>query len=320
MRLEYQIMAAMALDAVAGDPRWLPHPVRFMGATARWAERMSRKVFVNEYVAGAVAAVTVVGVTGCVAFALVRSAGAVHPMAADVVSILMLYTCLAARDLARHSGRVHGALERGDLVEARKMAAMMVGRDTENLNESDTARAAVESVAENTVDGVTAPLFFAVLAGPVGAMLYKAVNTLDSTFGYKNERYVKFGFVSAKLDDVVNYIPARLTAALALVAAAFLGMNAVRSARILMRDGRKHPSPNSGLCEAAMAGALGVQFGGVNHYFGKASEKPTIGDPVEKLERRHIRRANALMAATSILCAAVFMGARLLAVKFIGGL
>jgi adenosylcobinamide-phosphate synthase len=201
-------------------------------------------------------------------------------------------------------------LKAGNIEEARGKVSLLVGRDTDILDEAGIVRATVESVAENTVDGVTAPLFFAFLAGPVGAILYKAVNTLDSTFGYKNERYREFGWASARLDDVANYIPARLTAMIIPVAAVILQLSPLNSLRILLRDGKKHPSPNSGLTEAAVAGALKVQLGGLNYYFGQPSMRPTLGDPVKELGKNDILRANALMFVTLILATFIFLAVR----------
>ncbi len=306
------MLAAMALDAAIGDPRWLPHPVRAVAALAGKMEGLTRRWLSSARAAGVLTVVVVVGAAGGVVFLLVRAAGALHPALGDAVSVLLLATTLAARDLAGHAFAVHRALDRGDLPEAREKAALMVGRDTGALDAGETARAAVESVAENTVDGVTAPLLFAVLGGPAGAMMYKAVNTLDSIFGYKTERHRDFGWASARLDDAVNYLPARLTAALVPLGAALLCARPLQSLRCLLRDGRKHPSPNSGLTEAAMAGALGVRLGGVSSYFGTPSTKPFLGEPLEPLGQGHIRRAVALMAATCLLAALLFLGARAL--------
>ncbi len=312
-------MAAMALDAVLGDPRWLPHPVRALGALATWLEGLTRKLIPSAKAAGILTVIKVVGSAGLAVFLVTRVAAAVHPVVGDVVAIVLLASTFAARDLAGHAMAVSRPLVRGDLPEARKKAALMVSRDTGALDEGETARAAVESVAENTVDGVTAPLLFAVLGGAVGAMMYKAVNTLDSMFGYKTERYLKFGWASARLDDAVNYIPARITAALVPVAAALMGARPVQALRFLLRDGRKHPSPNSGLTEAAMAGALGVRLGGVSSYFGVPSTKPFLGDPLEPLGKRHIRRAVALMMVTYLLAALIFLGLRALVLIGLGG-
>lgn len=270
-----------------------------------------RRAIRNARLAGVVAVLAVLAVTGVIACLLVQGASLWNPIAGDAVSILLLYTCFAGCDLARHSRRVYKALAGGDLDAARHKLSMLVGRDTDRLDEPEVVRGAIESVAENMVDGVTAPLFFAILAGPVGAMLYKAVNTLDSTFGYKDERYIHFGWASARLDDVVNYIPARLTAPLIALSAAILGLRPLEALRILLRDGRLHESPNSGLSEAAVAGAMGVQLGGVNYYAGERSEHPLMGDLGQPLQRVHILRTNRLMLLTSCLALAAFAGIRL---------
>ncbi|MGO9569338.1 MAG: adenosylcobinamide-phosphate synthase CbiB, partial [Desulfomonilaceae bacterium] len=260
MRLEYQILLAVALDLLVGDPRWMPHPVRLIGRFAISAEEPFRKMIKSPRIAGAATAFAVVSLTLAVSWTLVYGAGAVHPYAGDLVSILLLWTGIAAKDMVTHSSEVVDALNSGSLPEARQRVGMICGRDTESLDESGIARATVESVAENMVDGVVAPLFFAAIGGAVGIMAYKAVNTLDSTFGYKNDRYLEFGWASAKLDDIANFIPARLTALLVPAAAMFLLHSPGRSLRIFLRDRLKHPSPNAGQAEAAVAGALGIQL------------------------------------------------------------
>jgi adenosylcobinamide-phosphate synthase len=310
MHLTFQILLAVALDLLLGDPRWLPHPVRGIGWLAQRLERPLRRLIPAEKAAGIVTVLLVVGSTGLTVWAAVRLAGLIHPLAGDVVSALAIYTAIAARDLARHSMAVFRALAAGDLALARQRVAHIVGRDTAHLDEAGVTRATVECVAESTVDGVTAPLFFAIVAGPVGAMAYRAVNTLDSTFGYKTERYLHFGWASARLDDLANYLPARLTAPLIGVAAALLGRRPLQAWRILRRDGRKHESPNAGLSEAAMAGALGVQLGGLNTYAGEPLEKPAIGDPAVPLAAGHIPAANALMFATLALFLALGLAIR----------
>lgn len=310
MRLEYQMLAAFGLDLLLGDPRWLPHPVKFMGMLAMALEAPLRRTIRWDRLAGVFAVCLVLGLTGISAFLLIRGAGVLHPAAADAVSIVLLYTTLASRDLIQHSSRVYGALRRENLDEARRCVSMLVGRDTGSLDETGVVRAAVESVAENLVDGVTAPMFFAALGGPVGAILYKAVNTLDSTFGYKDDRYILFGWASARLDDAANYLPARLTAPLMAFSAAVLGYRPLQSLRIFIRDGRKHASPNAGLPEAAMAGALGVQLGGLNYYDGEPFECARLGDPLQPLDRQAIRAANVLMLQTSLLCLLLLTGMR----------
>ncbi len=301
---QYQLLIAVGLDLALGDPRWAPHPVRIIGRLAMALENPSRRLFRHQRLAGAMLALTVIGASGTAAWAAVQGATRLHPLAGDVVSILLIAACLAARDLATHAAAVYRPLKDGDLDQARRSLAMIVGRDTERLDESGVARAAVESVAENLVDGVTAPLLFAAVFGPVGAIVYKAINTLDSTFGYKNERYARFGWAPARIDDAANYLPARLTGPFVVAAAFLLRQRALHAARILLRDRRRHVSPNAGYPEAAFAGALGVQLGGPAHYFGsdRPVDKPTIGDSSTPLRAAHIGKATALMYATAGLC------------------
>jgi adenosylcobinamide-phosphate synthase len=312
MRLELQILAAFALDLIFGDPRWMPHPVKLIGRLALALENPLRKLISMTRAAGILVACIVVGLTGLSAWALIHCSRLLHPHAGDVMSVLLLYTAFASRDLMSHSYRVYASLRDRDIEEARRRAALLVGRDTGHLDEPEIARAAVESVAENLVDGVTAPLFFAVLGGPVGAMLYKAASTLDSMFGYKDKRYLLFGWASARLDDAATYLPTRLTMPLLAVAATILGFRPVQCIRICLRDGSKHDSPNSGLAEAAMAGALGIQLGGLNYYGGEAHEGARIGDPGRTMIYRDILSANRLMLGTSLLCLFVWTGARAL--------
>ncbi len=301
--LPYQIMAAVLLDLLIGDPRWFPHPVRLIGRFAMVLERPARAIFRWPRLAGFLTALVVIAAAGFAAYGLIYLAGMWNPRAADVVSILLMYTCFAARDLAGHAAAVFRALADDDLAEARRRVGMMVGRDTQGLDKAGITRATVESVAENIVDGVTAPLLYAAVFGPVGAIVYKAINTLDSTFGYKNSPYPEFGWASARIDDVANYLPARLTAPLIAIAAFLLRQRPGGAVRILVRDRRKHDSPNAGYPEAAVAGALGVQLGGTSSYFdGRVTvEKPRIGDPAAPLNRTHIRNANRLMYLTAAL-------------------
>ncbi|MBM4328002.1 MAG: cobalamin biosynthesis protein CobD [Deltaproteobacteria bacterium] len=316
MPTEYQILLAFLLDLALGDPRWFPHPVRIIGRLALFLESRARYLPVSKRRAGAFTALTVVGATAMTTYALVMMSETLHPWAGEVVAIFLIYAGIATRDLLAHSASVLRSLESGDLVEARRAAGLMCGRDTENLDEEGVARATVESVAENLVDGVTAPLFFAFLAGPVGIMAYKAVSTLDSTFGYKDERYREFGWVSARLDDVAAFIPSRLTAVLVPVAAALVRLSPLRSLEIFLRDRRKHPSPNAGQTEAAFAGALGVRLGGLNYYQGVASHKPTLGDPVAPLDARRIGEANRLMLTAAVLALILFGAVRVAVVTY----
>jgi len=298
--LSLQIVLALLLDAAIGDPRWLPHPVIGIGRFALYLEQPLRKQF-DAKVAGIIAVIVVVLVTTVLTWGLCLIASSISQLLGNLVAILVLYSGFAMRDLRGHALAVYRPLVAGDIAKARQQVAMLVGRDTEKLDEGEITRAAVESVAENTVDGVTAPLIFAFIAGPVGVMFYKAVNTLDSTFGYKNERYLQFGWAAARFDDLVNFFPARLTALLIPVAARLLKFDGPGAWRILQRDRHNHPSPNGGQTEAAFAGALGVQLGGINYYGGEESNRPQMGDPVQPLRAAHIQQAVRLMVVISLL-------------------
>ena len=310
MILEYQIAIALLLDLVLGDPRWMPHPVRLIGRLIAALEGPARRAIPDARLAGSVTALAVILAAALATGAMIGTAGWIHPLLEDAVSILLLYTTLAARDLADHSIGVYRALERFDLAEARRLVSWLVGRDTGRLTEAEVVRAAVESVAENTVDGIIAPLFFAAIGGPAVAMAYKAVSTLDSMIGYRSERYIYFGRTAAKIDDGANYIPARLAAPIITAAAALTGGRATAAWRIARRDGRKHLSPNAGIAEAAFAGALGIRLGGVIERRGRPVNLPEIGDTIMPLARRQILAANRMMYAATGIAAAVFLSAR----------
>ena len=274
MKLEYQIVAAMALDLVFGDPRWFPHPVRLIGKLAAWLELPARRIIVNPKIAGLVVVLVVVGLSGFSTWILLITAGRINPILEGVLSIYLLYSGIALKDMINHSTAVYDALRSGSTHEARLRVGMICGRDTDNLSEPEIVRAAVESIAENAVDGVTAPLFFAAIGGPVAILVYKAINTLDSTFGYKNDRYLEFGWASARLDDIANFVPARLTGMLVPFAALVLRLRFTDALWTFIRDRKKHPSPNSGQAEAAFAGALGVQLGPSSRAYGDWGSLP----------------------------------------------
>lgn len=318
MTLEIQIILAVILDLLFGDPRWLPHPVKLIGRLITVLEGSLRKIIANQRVAGTLMAISVIAVTGGITFFSLRIASWIHPWVADVLSVLIIYTALSIRDLGKHSMDVYRALQAGNLLQARANVAFIVGRDTDKLDEKGIIRGTVESVAENTVDGIIAPLFFTVLFGPVGAMMYKAASTLDSMVGYKNEKYFYFGWAGARIDDAANFLPARLTAPLMFIGAVLTGYRPVQAWNICRRDRGHHASPNSGISEAAMAGALGIQLGGPLFRHGKLVELPFIGDPIESMEQRHILKANYLMLATSLAAVVIFVGIRF-AIKGIVG-
>lgn len=269
-----------------GDPRWLPHPVVLIGRLIAFLEARLRQTVRSELFAGLLLLILTVGITAAAASLLLWAAYTLHPYLGSFVAIILSWNCLAARSLQQESALVAEALTAGDLPAARKYLSYIVGRDTAELDEPEIWRGAVETVAENTSDGVIAPLFFLMLGGPALGLTYKAVNTLDSMVGYTNEKYLLFGRASARLDDLLNFIPARLSGILMVIASPVTGLNMQNSWRIMRRDGRKHASPNSGIPEAAAAGALGVQLGGTNYYSGKPVEKPAIGDQLRPLDRQ----------------------------------
>lgn len=298
MSVSFAVACAALVDLVIGDPVWRFHPVRLIGALIKKLEAVSRRMIHSEKAAGAATVLITLAVVAAVVALLVRGAEFISPVLADLVSIFLIYTTLSARDLADHATAVFKALDKGDIDKARKLVGRIVGRDTDSLDQRGVARAATESVAENCVDGVTAPLIFAFVFGPAGAMLYKAVNTMDSTFGYKNEKYINFGWASARLDDLANYIPARLTVFFIVAASVITKQNYRESLKIAFRDGRNHLSPNSGWSEAGFAGALGVELGGEVTYHGKPKSAPLIGEPGEPIKAKHIQAAVSLMYAT----------------------
>jgi adenosylcobinamide-phosphate synthase len=304
--------AAFALDLALGDPRWLPHPVRLIGLAATYLERIFVYCLGRTYLAGLLFTALIVAGAWTVTAALVAAAAAWDLRAGLAAQTLLLYTTLAARDLDVESDRVYRALADRDLAAARRVLSMIVGRDTQSLDEQEVVRAAVETVAESSVDGVVAPIVFALIGGAPAAMAYKAINTLDSMVGHRDERYAYFGWASARLDDLANLIPARLARLLYPLASLACGYDAARTWRVAWRDGGKSPSPNAGIPEAAVAGALGVRLGGTNFYDGVASERPYLGESLVPLEREHVRATIRLMYCVSALTLLLGLGLRAL--------
>jgi len=295
-----QILIALLFDALCGDPRWFPHPVKGIGWLALTIEEPLRHRC-SPRIAGIVAVVVVVAISTVLTWGVCVIAAMFHPLLGDLVTIIMLYSCFAVHDLRYHALAVYTPLVAGDVETARKQVAMLVGRDTDKLDEAEVTRAVVESVAENTVDGVTAPLLFAFVAGAPGAMFYKAVNTLDSTFGYKNKRYLQFGWAAARFDDLINFLPARLTGILIPIAAWLIKLDGAKAWQIFLRDRLNHPSPNGGQSESAFAGALGVRLGGLNCYADVESNRPLMGDAGQVLQPFHIKQAVNLMLVVSFV-------------------
>ncbi len=298
------LLLAAALDAAVGDPRWFPHPVRGMGVVIAWFDDRIRNLCRTDQalrIAGICLAIGLpAGVYAAATFVIARAAS-FSPVLGQAVGIGLAYTTLAGRDLFDHVQAVSRELERGNLAGAREAVAMIVGRDSATLAEPEIVRATVETIAESSSDGIIAPLVYLTLGGAPLALAYKAINTLDSMVGHRDARYEYFGWASARLDDVMNWIPARLTGSfIALAAGLATGQwHRVRASwYILHRDGDKHASPNSGRPEAAMAGALGVQLGGRNYYDGVPHDRLLIGDGTVTLTPAHIAQATRIMVAT----------------------
>ncbi|MGG5461738.1 adenosylcobinamide-phosphate synthase CbiB [Clostridium sp. B9] len=306
-----KIVIGYILDMVIGDPQNPYHPIRYIGKLAQSMEKLWRSVFSKKQkLAGLFAWLSIVIITFLIALGIVEISNIINPILGTVVSGILIYFCISAKGLKVEGLKVINILESGDIVRARKQLSYIVGRDTENLDEEAIVRAVVETVAENMSDGIIAPLIFAGLGGAPLAFLYKAVNTCDSMFGYKNDKYKDFGFVSAKLDDVFNYIPARITAYLIVLASWILRMNYKNSFKIYKRDRYNHSSPNSAHPEAAVAGALGIRLGGANYYFGKLVEKPTIGDSISKIKIDHVYKTNNILMLVSFLGMIISVGLR----------
>jgi adenosylcobinamide-phosphate synthase len=303
------IVSAYILDLIFGDPRRLPHPVRGIGWLIQRFEKLLRrfaKTPGTEKIAGIMLVISVVLPVYALCLVLILSAASFSLYLGFAVSALMAYTTLAARALADSAQAVLSPLVNGDILRARKELSMIVGRDTEDLDEKEVVRAVVETVAENASDGVVAPLFYMALGGPALAMAYKAVNTLDSMVGYKNARYINFGRAAARLDDAANFIPARITAVLICFASNLFSLfNSAfqRPWRVMLRDGRNHPSPNSGYPEAAMAGALGVRLGGQSTYGGRPGPKPFIGNGPPVRDKKDVEKSVRLMYCASLFAA-----------------
>lgn len=297
--LSYTI--GLVLDFIIGDPNNPFHPVRIIGALGSKLENITRRVFKNLKISGFITWLGVILITFLVNSLIVSIAFSISYILGIIIEGILLYFCISSKGLKVEGLKVIKVLESGDIKGARKQLSYIVGRDTEVLDEEGIIRAVIETVAENTSDGIIAPLLFGALGGAPLAMTYKAVNTCDSMFGYKNDKYIDFGFVSAKMDDLFNYIPARLTGYLVIFAAFILALDYKNSYRIYKRDRYNHTSPNSAHPESAVAGALGIRLGGTNYYFGKIVEKPTIGDKNKVIEISDLYKTNNILLVVTLL-------------------
>jgi len=311
------IVIAVVLDYIIGDPRWLPHPVRGMGLLISFFEQRLNQGR-NRKLKGILSLFIICAIVYAVSFLVSYIGYQISTPLGVIVEGVIIFTAIATKSLKDAAYEVYTPLRQGDLHGARKQLSMIVGRDTDGLDEKDIVRGCVETVAENTSDGITAPLFYAFFGGGALAIVYRAVNTCDAMLGYKNDRYIHFGWASARLDDLLNYLPARLTAFVMIITNAKTFNCTVRyCAQILMRDARKHPSPNSGWGEAAMAALLRIQLGGKNTYKGVVSMRPKIGEPQVNLDPVHIRDAvNVMVRTVSSFVALLLMGGTFIAIAF----
>lgn len=306
------------LDLIIGDPYSFPHPVRYIGKLISCVEKLIRKITSSDKglkIAGFFLWFITVGVTFGITYFVVNLFR-FNKIAFIAVNSILIYTTLATKCLKDEAVKIYKVLKTGDIEKSRIQLSYIVGRDTTSLNEKEIVRATVETVAENTVDGIIAPLFYGFIGGAPLAMAYKAINTLDSTVGYKNDKYYYLGYASAKIDDIANYIPARIGLLFLALGSLFVGFDFKNSLKIGFRDRKNHKSPNCAYSEGAVAGALGIQLGGTNIYFGKEVYKPTIGDKSREIETEDIQRTNKIMYSASIISIIIFTATYFLIVKF----
>lgn len=301
------LVYAYTADLIFGDPEWLPHPVRGMGKLISagekilWKKESKNKQRLN----GLILTMSVIFITAISTYMLLLVLQKINPILRDFFAVYIGYTTIAVKDLRIKSKTIYFSLKKNMLYKARRDLSKIVGRDTENLKGEEIIKATVESVSENTNDGIIAPLFYLILGGPILAISYKAINTLDSMVGYKNERYINFGWASAKLDDIVNYIPARISGFLISISSFISGKDFKGSFKIMLRDSQKHPSPNSGISEAAMAGALGIRLGGAHSYQGRVRETPYIGEETGTVKLSLIKDSLMISLIASMLMVSI---------------
>lgn len=303
------------LDLIFGDPNFALHPIRLMGGLISVLEKAIRgilpKTKSGEFIGGILMVLFVIVVSGGVPLATLFFAYRFNVFLGVAVETVICYFMLAASSLKKSSMKVYSSLMRGDIEGARKDVSMIVGRDTQSLDDVGITKAAVETVAENTSDGVIAPLIYMTIGGAVFGCIYKAINTMDSMVGYKNDKYINFGKAAAKLDDAVNYIPSRISAGLMIFASKLLGLDSKNASYIHKRDAHKHASPNSAQTESVMAGALRIQLAGDAYYFGELYKKPFIGDSIKDVQYTDIMHANRLMYMTAVIALVICLGIKI---------
>lgn len=318
MEILIAVIIGFILDLILGDPHWLPHPIRLMGYLISKGEKAMRRMFpetkIGEIIGGVLLTIALICIAFFVPLIILYFAGKVSPIFQIGIHSVFCYQILATKSLKTESMKVYNQLIKSDIINARKYLSWIVGRDTERLNETEITKATVETIAENTSDGVIAPLIFIVLGGAPLGFLYKAINTLDSMIGYKNDRYMFFGRFAAKLDDFFNYIPAIISAYIMIGASFLTGLDYRNAYRIYKRDKRNHSSPNSAKTESVCAGALNIQLAGDAYYFGKLVRKQTIGDNNRIIEVRDIVLTNRLMYGTAISAVVLMCGIRLVVI------
>lgn len=321
MEIVIVVAAAFVLDLIFGDPHFLPHPIRLIGLLISGLSKALRKIFPKnksgEFTAGILLNIIVLAVSFVVPYYILQGLNMVHPWLKYIAETLFCYQIFAGKSLKQESMRVYKHIKAGDLPNSRKYLSWIVGRDTESLDFKQITKAVVETIAENASDGVIAPMIFMLIGGAPLGFLYKGVNTLDSMVGYKNEKYINFGKFSAIVDDILNFIPARITGLAMVIGAFFIGLDGKNAWKIFLRDRHNHASPNSANPESACAGALNIQLAGDAYYFGKLYKKKTIGDDNRPVCPEDIVKSANLMYAASILSLIVFEGVRLILVVYL---
>lgn len=300
--------AAFLLDLILGDPLFLPHPIRWMGKAIELLEPSFRKISKNLSVSGTLFALFLISSAFAITFIIVVIAGKLHPVLGIVIEIILIYWCISVRSLKQSAMEVGRSLIDNRIDEAKAKVSLIVGRDVEKLTGNGIVKATIETVAENLVDGVISPLFFAVIGGAPLAIAYKMVNTLDSMVGYKNEKYIHFGKAAARIDDISNFIPARLSVPIISLAAQILSRKGLNAFKTAVLEGKNHSSPNAGFPEASFAGAMGIKLGGPNYYHSKLVYKTYIGKLFGEADIKHIKKACDLMMLSSILWLVILWG------------